>query len=123
MEDKKPTVHTQEKVESEFGMIGDIKLLEKEMKIAAKNLDFERAAEIRDLIKKIRIHIKEDFTNRAKARLDTLTNTQEWGATAQRYINAELERFIGESAGSIFSAMLAPTMQNALQMLRGQLGY
>jgi excinuclease ABC subunit B len=37
----------------EFGLVHDRKLLEKEMKIAAKNLDFERAAELRDLIKKI----------------------------------------------------------------------
>ena len=41
-------------VTSEFGRISDIKLLEKEMKIAAKSLDFERAAEIRDLIKKLK---------------------------------------------------------------------
>lgn len=39
--------------DEEFGHIHDKKLLEKEMKIAAKNLDFERAVEIRDLIKKI----------------------------------------------------------------------
>jgi len=38
---------------SEFWAIQDKKLLEKEMKEAAKNLDFERAAEIRDLIKKL----------------------------------------------------------------------
>jgi excinuclease ABC subunit B len=38
---------------SELWMIKDKKLLEKEMKIAAKNLDFERAAHIRDLIKKL----------------------------------------------------------------------
>ena len=31
----------------------DKKLLEKEMKEAAKNLDFERAAEIRDLLEKL----------------------------------------------------------------------
>lgn len=42
-----------EDVASEFGLIHDRKLLEKEMKIAAKNLDFERAAELRDLIKKM----------------------------------------------------------------------
>ena len=36
----------------------DKKLLEKEMKLAAKNLDFERAAEIRDLIKKITNNIE-----------------------------------------------------------------
>ena len=37
----------------EFGPIQDTKLLEKEMKQAAANLDFERAAQIRDLIKKL----------------------------------------------------------------------
>ncbi|MBI2049900.1 MAG: excinuclease ABC subunit UvrB [Candidatus Staskawiczbacteria bacterium] len=42
-----------EDVDSEFWLIQDKKLLNKEMKEAAKNLDFERAAEIRDLIKKI----------------------------------------------------------------------
>ena len=36
----------------EFWAIRDTKLLEREMKIAAKNLDFERAAQLRDLIKK-----------------------------------------------------------------------
>jgi excinuclease ABC subunit B len=41
-------------VAAEFWAVQDIKLLEKEMKTAAKNLDFERAAEIRDLIKKIK---------------------------------------------------------------------
>jgi len=41
-----------EEVETEFWLVKDKKLLEKEMKTAAKNLDFERAAEIRDLIKK-----------------------------------------------------------------------
>ena len=41
-------------IASEFWIIRDKKLLEKEMKIAAKNLDFERAAEIRDLIKKLK---------------------------------------------------------------------
>jgi len=39
---------------AEFGDVNDIILLEKEMKIAAKNLNFERAAEIQDLIKKIK---------------------------------------------------------------------
>jgi len=41
-------------VETEFWIIKDLNLLEKEMKEAAKNLDFERAAKIRDLIKKIK---------------------------------------------------------------------
>ena len=39
-------------IEAEFAGLSDPELLKKEMKIAAKNLDFERAAEIRDLIKK-----------------------------------------------------------------------
>ncbi len=43
----------QESISKEFFTINDRKLLDKEMKIAAKNLDFERAAEIRDLIKKL----------------------------------------------------------------------
>ncbi len=43
-----------EQVTAEFWEIRDIKLLEKEMKKAAKNLDFERAAEIRDLIKTLK---------------------------------------------------------------------
>ena len=42
----------QESIAEEFFAIHDRKLLEKEMKTAAKNLDFERAAEIRDLIEK-----------------------------------------------------------------------
>ncbi len=39
-----------ESIAEEFFVVHDRKLLEKEMKTAAKNLDFERAAEIRDLI-------------------------------------------------------------------------
>jgi len=42
-----------EDVAEEFLMVQDRKILEKEMKTAAKNLDFERAAELRDLIKKL----------------------------------------------------------------------
>jgi len=38
---------------SELWLIKDKKFLEKEMKRAAKNLDFERAAELRDLLKKL----------------------------------------------------------------------
>ena len=40
-------------IDSEFWLIHDKKLLNKEMKDAAKNLDFERAAEIRDLIDRL----------------------------------------------------------------------
>jgi len=42
-----------EDIKEEFYLIQDKKLLEKEMRTAAKNLDFERAAELRDLIKKL----------------------------------------------------------------------
>ena len=41
----------EKEVAAEFAGLNDQKLLEKEMRVAAKNLDFERAAEIRDLIK------------------------------------------------------------------------
>lgn len=41
----------QQTISAEFALIHDKKILEKEMKLAAKNLDFERAAELRDLIK------------------------------------------------------------------------
>jgi excinuclease ABC subunit B len=40
-------------ISSEFSEIKDKKLLQEEMKKAAKSLDFERAAEIRDLLKKL----------------------------------------------------------------------
>jgi len=49
-----PFFKKEKDVSTEFWMIKDKKLLENEMKEAAKNLDFERAAEIRDLIKKIK---------------------------------------------------------------------
>jgi len=46
--------HKKEEAATEFWPIRDIKLLGKEMKTAANNLDFEKAAEIRDLIKKLK---------------------------------------------------------------------
>lgn len=49
-----PFVSREKEITSEFWIVRDKKLLEKEMKTAAKNLDFERAAEIRDLIKELR---------------------------------------------------------------------
>ena len=47
-----PFISKSKEVISEFGVINDIKLLKKEMKTAAGNLDFERAAQLRDWIKK-----------------------------------------------------------------------
>jgi len=44
----------EKQIEAEFAAIHDIKFLEQEMKQAADNLDFERAAEIRDLILRLR---------------------------------------------------------------------
>ncbi len=44
----------EKEVATEFALLKDVKLLEKEMKKAASNLDFERAAEIRDLIKELK---------------------------------------------------------------------
>lgn len=49
-----PFVSKEKGVLIEFGKVRDKKLLEKEMKIAAKNLDFERAAQIRDLIEELK---------------------------------------------------------------------
>jgi excinuclease ABC subunit B len=43
-----------EEVKEEFWQINDRKVLEREMKEAAKSMDFERAAEIRDLMKKLK---------------------------------------------------------------------
>lgn len=48
-----PFAKKEKEIAAEFWMIRDKKLLEKEMKEAARNLDFERAAEIRDLIKQL----------------------------------------------------------------------
>lgn len=48
-----PFAKREKEILAEFWMIRDKKLLEKEMKEAAKNLDFERAAKIRDLIREI----------------------------------------------------------------------
>ena len=49
-----PFSKKEKEIEIEFWMVRDVKLLEQEMKEAAKNLDFERAAQIRDLLRKIR---------------------------------------------------------------------
>jgi excinuclease ABC subunit B len=49
-----PFIKKEKEISYEFSVIKDEKLLEQEMKEAAKNLDFERAAQIRDLIKKIK---------------------------------------------------------------------
>jgi len=49
-----PFIQREKESAVEFWMIKDKKLLEKEMKEAARNLDFERAAEIRDLIRKVK---------------------------------------------------------------------
>ena len=49
-----PFLSKEKEISFEFAAIRDVKLLEKEMKTAARNLDFERAAEIRDLIKEIK---------------------------------------------------------------------
>jgi excinuclease ABC subunit B len=49
-----PFLAKKKEILAEFWMIRDLKLLEQEMKEAAKNLDFERAAQIRDLIKEIK---------------------------------------------------------------------
>ena len=54
-----PFTLKEREIASEFWMIRDRKLLEKEMREAAKNLDFERAAKIRDLLGKLKIQSKK----------------------------------------------------------------
>jgi excinuclease ABC subunit B len=49
-----PFQKKESEISSEFWLIRDKKLLEKEMKEAANNLDFERAADIRDIIEKLK---------------------------------------------------------------------
>jgi len=49
-----PFIAKEKEIASEFWAIRDIDLLKKELREAAKNLDFERAIQIRDLIKKIK---------------------------------------------------------------------
>ncbi len=49
----------EKQIASEFWLIQDKKLLEKEIKEAAKDLNFERAAEIRDLINKLKVRAQE----------------------------------------------------------------
>jgi len=53
----------EEQTAAEFGPIQDARLLEKEMKEAAKNLDFERAAQIRDLLKSVNSGKEESYAN------------------------------------------------------------
>jgi hypothetical protein len=67
--------------------------------------------------------LREDFLERAKSRIQTLTQTTEWSDTSNALINTELERFIGESSGLVFAAMLSPAMSLALGDLRNRLGY
>ena len=59
----------EKEVTTEFSGLDDPKLLEKEMKLAARNLDFERAAEIRDLLKKLR-HGTNILRYRRKTRVE-----------------------------------------------------
>jgi excinuclease ABC subunit B len=49
-----PFAKKEREIEAEFWMIRDEKLLEQEMKEAARNLDFERAAQIRDILRKMK---------------------------------------------------------------------
>lgn len=53
-----PFPQKQKSVGIELSMLGDVALLEREMKEAVSSLDFERAAQIRDLIKKLKIKVK-----------------------------------------------------------------
>ena len=71
----------------------------------------------------IRNLLNEAYMDKAKGTIDKLTSTTEWNNQTQTQINADLEKFIGESAGVIFAGMLSPSMQMVLQDLRGRLGF
>lgn len=58
-----PFASKEKQISSEFAVIQDAKLLAKEMRQAAGNLDFERAAEIRDLIKQIKNDKKNTYAH------------------------------------------------------------
>ncbi len=56
-----PFLQKQKVVETEFSHVTDVAYLEQEMKEAAASLDFERAAQIRDLIKKAKGGIETPY--------------------------------------------------------------
>ncbi|TSC56176.1 MAG: excinuclease ABC subunit B [Parcubacteria group bacterium Greene0416_39] len=58
-----PFAPKQKEVAAEFGAVHDIKLLTQEMKEAASNLDFERAAHLRDLIKSLNGGTKNTYAD------------------------------------------------------------
>ena len=70
----------QEIAAAEFGAVQDIKLLEKEMKQAAQNLDFERAAQIRDLIKSIEGGTVSPYANHESGAQGASTKPKKKGA-------------------------------------------
>jgi hypothetical protein len=67
--------------------------------------------------------MREAFTNAAKLRVDELCLSDDWNSMTNEQINTRLKEFLGDSAGVIFGAMLAPTMGMVLQDLRNRLGY
>lgn len=67
--------------------------------------------------------LKDAYMDKAKATLDKLTMQTRWNNSTQTQINEDLEKFIGDSAGTIFAGMLTPSMQMVLQDLRSRLGY
>jgi excinuclease ABC subunit B len=58
-----PFAPKQKEVALEFGPVQDVKLFEQEMKEAAANLDFERAAQLRDLIKSLSRAKRKGYAN------------------------------------------------------------
>ena len=58
-----PFPQKQKSLETELSLVTDVALLKQEMKEAASSLDFERAAEIRDLIKKVKGDIQTPYAN------------------------------------------------------------
>ena len=65
--------------------------------------------------------LTEAYMNKAKATIYNLTQYVEWDSNAQKSINKELEKFIGESSGIIVASMLSPSMQMVLSDLQTRL--
>ncbi len=80
---KKSLAGQAKEVEEEFSVVHDIKLLENEMKQAASCLDFERAAQLRDLIKKFKNGTSTPYANYRISKKSASTKRKKEGPESQ----------------------------------------
>ena len=74
----------QELVATEWGQVKDVAILEKEMRQAADNLDFERAASLRDLIKNLNNGTKAEYGNNNISKESTTSVRKTKGAKSEK---------------------------------------